>query len=389
MVKRKIHEDDAVEASPRKKYRSVGTQCEVPVATVPAITINDLPDDVMYEIFKKVGLSNLKRDDKEEPIQSSQKSDSSSATEGHECSNCQQKDIFNVMLVCKKWKSLAEDYHIFKSCGFFNQPRNLEDNITMLRSTRQFQSLKFSAIENDESQLLFLKLFLKNQRRLTEAEITFGNFKREVIKDRQLYATLKPFKHFEKISLVVMDDLENTGLKRMKFPDLKKLDITGLSTNIIDLDSYIEAPKLAHLTLYLADCIRLAHTIDELDWGHVMSLANHFSKSISHVDVYNKCCSLLLFHWAPDSLVLRYVAEEFDENLKTFLDNRLNLVQIMHIRNSEDFELNNWILKNLKNVETLNIDTDFLEEMDDDIVMQSVTKIHLDGKKSGQSLGQY
>jgi hypothetical protein len=61
----------------------------------------------------------------------------------------------------------------------------------------------------------------------------------------------------------------------------------------------------------------------------------------------------------------------------------------MHIRNSEDFELNNWILKNLKNVETLNIDTDFLEEMDDDIVMQSVTKIHLDGKKSGQSLGQY
>ncbi len=351
----------------QKQYRSVGTQFEEFPQMIPTpavMSIENMPDDVMLVIFKQMGLTYKREELEEETLLTSQ-----------------ERNILNIMLVCKKWKTLVEEHHIFKCCNFFNEERTLEEHLMMLRSTRKFQSLKFSAVEDIKTQLLYLKLFLAdiNQRHQIKAEISFENYSVVGIGSQQLRKTLKVFKRFEKISLYLDYNLQNPSNKQVKFTQLKSLAVTGPTTDIIDFKSYIKAPKLTHLNLYLTDKLAPYEDLDDIVWGNVMTVPNYFCNNLQNVNICFNNSSLLLFHWSPNSLSIRGVTIEFDDNLKQFLENRLDRVRSIYVRSSDSWELNNLIWQNSNNATDLDIDQDFVESLDRSNLSMNVANIVVEG----------
>lgn len=176
-IKREL-EDHELSEPPRKKIKNVGNQMnQFPTVKTSPITIKDLPDDVLLIIFGKLGLI-LKRD-------------------SEETSGTHHSKLDNLTLTCKRWNSLVEEYHIFGRNTFFGENRVLEDYFTLLRSTRKYSSLSFTSTENDKEQQLYLKLFLKNQPKITDAKIIVESYEDDMISGSQLELIPENFENFQ------------------------------------------------------------------------------------------------------------------------------------------------------------------------------------------------
>jgi hypothetical protein len=253
----------------------------------------------------------------------------------------------------------------------------LEEHSINLRSNRQYWSFRMSLEENASNQMFSLNIFKLKQFFLHEAEICIENDYDQPIREHELIPVLGAITSLQKVSLQLLHQVEAIHTQPISFAELQFLNITGVTEEITKLGFFIETPKLKHIKLNLLD---ITEDSENLTWESSMFLANNLTKGVERVEIYN-VSKMLLFRFISNSVILNSIQIDSDENLMSFLVERLDKIKSLTIYNSYDIDFNNWLLDGLKKLKTLDMDTHFLQSINSEIIMPSILEITIDNTR--------
>lgn len=145
----------------------------------------------------------------------------------------------NLMLVCKKWKSLIDEFHVFGKFTYFQSDRSKEAPCVPRRKFRDAEFL-FS-----EATLLNIQLFMEHQPLIEEVTLILSELKSEVDFIRLL--TLMKNVRCLKIYIKCLIEVEEWPNKTIDFENLKRLEVCYRGEYCETIDSFlclINAPNI-------------------------------------------------------------------------------------------------------------------------------------------------
>lgn len=295
------------------------------------------------------------------------------------CGFCIDNVFYKLSRVCKRFKALIEKHHLFLKLKFFESARTKKEYELLLDSTRRYHALTFSLQEDAQMQFHYLKEFLKSQRNLEMAQISLDDGSIHQASD--LKDCLEHFKYVKSLfidigSASIISNQENC---LVTFPNLTRLVIKGLNESMCsNLQEFIDAPNLKCLKIALTGAV---NNNDEVysDWVEIMSLVHHFSSSLQHFHIFNFENSNEVeefMNWSPESLLIHNISGP-NNQLIEFLRGKLANCKSVEVKNCINNNINNLICREAENMEELNVDFDFLNNIDYSMRMYSVKKLHI------------
>jgi hypothetical protein len=222
----------------------------------------------------------------------------------------------DLVLVCKRWKELIENYHSFKILKFFTKTHNKKEYEAMLKTNRNFKNVKF--VLNPEDPLQFdyiLALMQKIKPQTSELHIlkmpTSDRFHR-LLESQKNVSGLK-------IYCGKSEDKPYEEKAPIKFESLKWLDLQFPNHRHSSMDSflnYMETPALATIKIRSKK-----GTFALMD--NCMIFANKWSqKALKLIDIEFEVRPnhVLTFFWSPQKLVLVQCYDSFLRHLEDFVN---------------------------------------------------------------------
>lgn len=168
-----------------------------------------------------------------------------------------KSSTLNMMLVCKYWKHLIENYHVFDKFMFFEKSRSSQEFTIALESSRKFKSMKILWIEyNNLNANLVNQLIIKNQRTLKNISIDIQG----VLDFDDFYHVLILLRDITDLSVhfVNITQIQNSNYNKPKiiFEELESLTVkwdNGLRAIHKVLLSFMIVPNLKKLNIDLPD----------------------------------------------------------------------------------------------------------------------------------------
>lgn len=351
--------------------------------------INELPDDALLLIFKQLGISTKKiwiKDEKinmikEEFEDSDDDEDVDSNKKEKKKNKAQEKlekqgidrQLNKLTLVCKRWKHLIDEFHIYQSLTFFRKARSQEEQEFLLGSRKKFHSLKVITLESDVNQLGCLENYLAKSESLWEANInTEMDFK--IMTGDSFLKLLKNFSGFTKIQLQIdWNLLEDFADHEVEFPNLKHFSID--CSNFEDLEGIelILAKKLEVLVVRKLQ----SPNESEAEWVKILSFLEKNGDALKSVTLYSikdQQQRRPYFSWDPSVLVVSNCSES--EMLKRFLKGRVKDLTMLSIMESEA-SVSYSIVQEARELKYLIFDIDFIRSLPLDTIFPFVRKFRI------------
>jgi hypothetical protein len=290
------------------------------------LNINDLPDEILLLILDLVAPLNRN------PNQiNARKIDP-------------KKSKNSFILVCKRWKSLIENYHNFHST-FFEADRNDDDFQIALESTRNYKSISFLPKTNIKKQVEFLQETLKKYEGILE-EIKIGIYSSDEKSGGETsddgWNRNEPFFMEGADYLSILESIRN----------LEKITLIHRNSHISDFTSgQLNCPNLKHLIIEVWDRKEQHLITDRITFLESENLEIfHFTgNSFSENDLSVQQCifdfaikqknlkefqirHFYNFLWDKEKLEV-HGFEEMLGDLKHFLRNRTKDIKILKIYN--------------------------------------------------------
>lgn len=315
-----------------------------------SIHINNLPDEILMLIFSSIPKINTSN-----------------------------RSYFGILLlVCKRWKEAIENFHTFGESILFEDQRTLREYQDALKSKRKFRSIFIMIFQNNNFHLNYFKRFFRRQQaNLSEAGFQISETKSESVTKFELFTYLMMFKNIQRISIElggnrVLDEmfLESSIL----FKNLKFLRIRFYNEKDAKTLQMIDAPNLEHLELYFCSCI-------EKEWRQSLTFLNRHSAKVKHItffsendfeDARNDFVNTHYFNYTKNMLSIKFCRDGKLQMLE-FLKSLKNLNEIKYLRiNYCDPLIYRYLLHKCMNLEIVDIDHIYIEELTDSIYVPSV-----------------
>lgn len=290
------------------------------------------------------------------------------------CSCCVDRELNKIALICKRWKTLVDNHHLFSKLSFFDQNQNKKDYEHLLLSDKRYHSLSFSFQGNAKMQLDYLEEFLKNQRQLEKVKITLE--RALVVEAADLMRLLKMFEDVETLIINVgaTPVINKTENMIVNFKKLKYLTIRGFTEIHADLSSFIAAPNLEYLNFYITGAIHAEELFTK--WRDLMPFILQLSEKLKSINIFSKHESPLdqFLHWHSDVLLIRNWVGNCDE-LHQFLTGKVQDINTLYVENCSNVKLIDYIMKTATKLEKIYADEDFLKRLGQHIRLPSVKKL--------------